>query len=1476
MKDVAKTKPQLIEELTVLRRRIAELEAGEAGPGQAAQVEVDERDVLRTIMGNSPDYIFLKDRESRFLKANKALAWFLRVSGPEDVVGKTDFDFFPEDDARRFYEEERTIMESGQPVLAREWQVPEGGTHDMAWVSEHKIPLTDAKGRVVGLVGITRDITDRKRAEEALRDSEALYHSLVDSLPLNVFRKDLDGRVTFGNKRYCETMGRPLEEILGKNDLDFFPRELAEKYRGDDRRVIETEGTFEDIEEHQKPDGERIYVQVLKTPACNAKGEVIGVQGIFWDVTRRKRAEEDLKKLQERLEQQVEERTAKLSRTNEELRQQIAERRRAEEALRESEGRYRDLFEHSPVSLWEVDGSELKKRIDALRDAGVADLRAYLQDHPEAVGSFPAMLKVLDINKVGRESHGTHTKQELGEQFGALFTEESYAALQEAVVGLAEGGTVLEGETVVRLLTGERRDLSFKCSAVPGHEATWSKILLCFTDITEQKRAEEALAEERNLLRAVMDNVPDCHIFVKDSKSRFVTTNAAHLKTLGAKSLDQVIGKTDFDLFPPELAEQYYADEQNVISSGEPLVDREEPVVDQDSREKWFLTSKAPLRDSSGAVVGLVGLSRDITEQKRAERELEMMRQQFEIILDSVPAMIFYKDRENRLVRVNKALADAFEVDKEDMEGKSCFDLHPNQADDYWEDDKAVMATERPKRNILEPLETPRETLWLRTDKIPYRDEKGNIVGVIGFSVDVTEARRAERALRDSEALYHSLVESLPLNVFRKDLEGKFTFGNRLFCETLGRSLDEIIGGTDFDFFPGELAEKYRHDDSRVIQTGELFEDVEQHEQPDGERIHVQVFKTPVHNSEGEVTGTQGMFWDVTERKRMEDALVEERYLLQTLMDKLPDCIYFKDTGSRFTRISRALTERFGLTDPSQALGKTDFDFFTEEHARPAFEDEQEVMKSGKALVAKEEKETWPDGRVTWVSTTKMPLRDKDARIIGTFGVSRDITDRKRAEEMLADEAIRRYILVEQSGDGIVVLTEDGKVYEANKRYAEMLGYTPEEALQLHVWDWDAQWTREQLLEMLRQVDAAGDHFETRHRRKDGTFLDVEISTNGAVCGGQKLVFCVCRDITERKQAEEALRASEAKYRTLLENLPQRVFLKNTDCVYVSCNRSYADALGIPPDEIAGKTDYDFHPTALADKYAADDRRIIQSGRTERIEERYIEQGRELTVQTVKTPVKDQAGNVTGVLGIFWDITDQKRGEEQLKKTAAELEQFAYVASHDLQEPLRMVASYTQLLEKRYKGGLDSDADQFIGYIVDGATRMQNLIRDLLAYSRVGTRGNPFQPTDSEAVLKRVLANLNMAIEESAAEITHDFLPTVTGDEIQLGQLFQNLLGNAIKYHSKEPPRVHISAERREEEWLFSVCDNGIGIDPQFKERIFVIFQRLHNRAEYAGTGIGLSICKKIVEGHGGRIWVESRPGEGSTFYFTIPDTGEG
>ncbi len=393
----------------------------------------------------------------------------------------------------------------------------------------------------------------------------------------------------------------------------------------------------------------------------------------------------------------------------------------------------------------------------------------------------------------------------------------------------------------------------------------------------------------------------------------------------------------------------------------------------------------------------------------------------------------------------------------------------------------------------------------------------------------------------------------------------------------------------------------------------------------------------------------------------------------------------------------------------------------------------------------------------------------------------------------------------------------------------------------------------------------------------------------GLILVGFILLFTVYKqinsDIANRKKALETIKESEQKFRQLAENINQVFWLFSPDrkeLLYVS--PAYEKLWGESSEQLYK------NPSSWTEIVHPEDKEAVlnslentsHNSNTDKTYRIVKKDGSLRWIQDRTFPVTDTNGEVYRIAGIAEDITDFKLAEEHLQSIAEklrrsneELEQFAYVASHDLQEPLRMVSSYCQLLQKRYKDKLDGDAIEFINYAVDGAVRMQRLISDLLSYSRVQRKGKEPEDVNAKSVLQTTLNSLKPAIEESHASITFDELPIVKADPIQLGQLFQNLITNALKFSPKEDtPKVHVSAKRNGHGWIFSVKDNGIGIDPKFSERIFVIFQRLHGKTEYAGTGIGLAICKKIVERHGGNIWVESEPGKGANFCFTIPDKG--
>jgi two-component system, chemotaxis family, sensor kinase Cph1 len=371
------------------------------------------------------------------------------------------------------------------------------------------------------------------------------------------------------------------------------------------------------------------------------------------------------------------------------------------------------------------------------------------------------------------------------------------------------------------------------------------------------------------------------------------------------------------------------------------------------------------------------------------------------------------------------------------------------------------------------------------------------------------------------------------------------------------------------------------------------------------------------------------------------------------------------------------------------------------------------------------------------------------------------------------------------------------------------------------------------------------------------------------------------RDPSEQRQVNRALGESTDCFRQLVDSVKDyAIYMLDLDGHIISWNSGAERIQGFRAEETIGTHFSRFY---VDDDVAERQAELVlstasQEGRYEHEGWRLCKDGSRFWANDLITAVRDPGGRLRGFARVIRDISGQRQAQEafarradELARSNRELEQFAYVASHDLQEPLRMVSSYVQLLERRYRNKLDANANEFIEFAVDGVRRMKTLLDDLLAYSRVRAQGKPFAPADVAAVLNDTLLGLKISIEEYGATVTHDPLPAVCGDATQLAQLFQNLIGNGLKFRSAQPPRIHISAHSREHEWVFSIRDNGIGIDPQYHERIFVIFQRLHSSGECAGNGIGLAICKRIVERHGGRIWVESQPGNGATFHFTIP-----
>ena len=618
-------------------------------------------------------------------------------------------------------------------------------------------------------------------------------------------------------------------------------------------------------------------------------------------------------------------------------------------------------------------------------------------------------------------------------------------------------------------------------------------------------------------------------------------------------------------------------------------------------------------------------------------------------------------------------------------------------------------------------------------------------------------------------------------------------------------------------------------------------------------------------------------------RRIAEEALRESEERYRLLLDGIQDyAIFMMDPRGQIVSWN-AGAERIKGYRADQIIGRNFSCFFPPEdieRGRP-----EEVLRITAVSGRHEEQgmRVRKDGSRFLASLTFTALRDPNGNLRGFSEFSHDLSESK-------ESGTKYRGLLEAAPDAMVVVNHEGKIVLLNLQAEKQFGYRRDELVGQKVKNIIPAGFAERLLaDGLRSAEDAlaqqiGTGIELTGRRKNGSEFPIEIMLSPLESAEGILVTAAIRNISMRKAAEKHLAQMEGRYRGLLEAAPDAMVVVNQDGEIVLLNVQAEKQFGYRRDELVGQKVKNIIPEGFAERLIADALRSAADALAQQIGTGIELNGRrkngsEFPIEIMLSPLESAEGIL--VTAAVRDITTRKKAEahllqkvEELNRSNEELEQFAYIASHDLQEPLRMVASYTQLLSMRYKGKLDSDADEFISFAVDGASRMQRLIKDLLAYSRVGTKPPDLQDTSSEKALQHALINLRGAVAESGALVTYDPLPIVVADEMQLIQLFQNLVGNAIKYQDSEVPRVHISATvSAEKKWIFSVRDNGLGINSLYFEKIFGVFQRLHKREEFEGTGVGLAICKKIVERHGGAISVESKLGHGSTFFFALAES---
>jgi|GEM_PF-479144 len=1488
-------------------------------------------DKYRNIVEHANDGIFTMDTNGVFTSANQG---FLNILGfpAEEIIGK-NFSTVPALNTSDIPMYSKLFASSLSQKIIEPMELPFTHKGGARRTCEVRVSIMKSHSKIIGLQAIVIDNTERKHMENALKESEEKFSAAFRASPDIIAIADMKtGKCVEINDSYARATGYTREEIVGHpvNEIDMWviPEESQKMMQlmQEQGQVRNEEFTF------------RIKSGEIRQWLCSAERINIGgdscVMSVATDITERKQMEKAIQESEEKFSKAfrssansfainklkdgnfIEVNESFMSMTgytreelighnatelnfwaSEEEHERIVKKTRENEKVRNEQIKTRSksgeirtgLFSSEQITIGGepcfintiTDITELKRAEESVRVSEEKFSKAFLRSPEVIIITNIEDGTIFEANDTFLRLTGYTREEVIGKKTVDLGIWAIPEQRAEAVKMLKEKGAVSNLECQFRMKSGKLRTWIFSAEII--HIDNKPRMLSVTTDITELKRAEEKLHESERKFRSIVENSSD-RIFMLDKDCKFLSVNKAAADVF-MKSPKEMLSISIFEVFPEDIAAQFSKNIKNVFDTGKNLL-IEETVIAQ-GRAIAQSTSLNPVKDEKGSVTAVIGIARDITERKKMEDALRFS----DTALKSIHEGIFALDSEFKITRWNEMCEQMFGIKASDVIGKSAADVI-TMAEAYpGQNEKRInLLLEKGFNREEQIYRTPRGDIWVDV-QAQAMEENGKRYGWITLISDISERKKTEEALKQSEEKFRELINTSTDAIVSADPQMRVIIWNLGAEKMFGYTEKEMLAQSVLKIIPEKKLADGMNEFSQLSKGGasELSNKVVE---TIGLRKNGAEFPLEVSVSTrktGDVYIITVIMRDISVRKEAEEALKQSEEKFRELINTSNDGITSADSNMKVILWNRGAEKMFGYTE-KEMLGKSSLVIFPEAYKEPMTQWYAKLNTTG---TSNETENQYVEVVGIRKDGTEVPVElSVSTRTVGddyiVTAIIRDISIRKKAQEALKQSEEKYRELINTSPDGIISADSKMKIIIWNRSAEKIFGYSQEEmvgqstlkmfpaASQIGIANWYAEFDKTGVSPIENQV------FEAIGRKKDGSEFPIEVSISTRKSGDTLIATVIIRDISIRKKAQESLKQSEEKYRELINTSNDGIVSTDPQMRFILWNSGAEKLFGYTEEDMLGQSVMTiFSKTAQKDvaRELVQIKKAGDSSFTNRVfETSVLKKDCSLVPVDISISTRKSGGKLI-ITAILRDITVRKEAEEKLKKIDQMKSEFLSNVSHELRTPLQSISGFTKLIMNGQVP--DPATQQEFFQIIDRETmHLGNLINGLLDMSRLEAgrfqifrKLVPIRDTfiDSFKMFQSLARDKNITLSE---DIPPE-IPDMEVDNERMRQVVVNLIGNAIKF-SDPGSSINVKVEKRPGDLLFQVSDHGTGINEETMKHLFERFYRAEGETVRGGTGLGLYISKQIVDAHGGRIWAESKFGEGSTFSFTLPLNGKG